>query len=83
MSKYEILTPHEAAKRMHPHLDRERHFTICRGHMEGRHIPEGTFNEFVHELKGFGLCIDEFVPNKRVMVTGQHPTFGGIVVQVI
>ena len=79
----QVMTAHDAAKRIYPKLDKARCFTIFRSQVEGRWIPEGTFNEFVHELKSFGICIDKFAPNKMVTVTGQHPTIGGITIQVV
>lgn len=68
---YEIMTPHKAALRIWSHMKNDPHpKLIARYWMEGRHIPEGTFNEFVHELKGMGACIHKFAPDKSVVVSG-------------
>lgn len=71
MSKYEILEPREAALRMWQKLRNDpQPIVIPSVWMEGRHIPDGTFNEFVHELKGMGACIMSFSPGKEVRVCG-------------
>lgn len=68
---YEIMTPHKAALRVwHKIKNDPHHKLIMCSWMEGRHIPEGTFNEFVHELKGMGACIHKFTPGRSVIVSG-------------
>lgn len=69
---YEIMTPHKAALRIWSHMKNDPHpKLIARYWMEGRHIPEGSFNEFVHELKSMGACIHKFRPDKSVVVSGR------------
>ena len=66
---FEMLGVHECALRVwecmrHDYME----FTIKREYVEGRYIPEGAFNEFVHELKGMGACISKFAPSKYVTI---------------
>ena len=68
---YEVMTPHKAALRTWSKIKNDpQPKMIARWWMEGRHIPEGTFNEYVHELKGMGACIDKFRPGMSVIVSG-------------
>ena len=65
------MTPHKAALRIWSHTKNDpQHKLIACHWMEGRHIPEGTFDEFVHELKGMGACIIKYRPGKSVIVSG-------------
>ena len=68
---YEIMTPHKAALTIwHKTKNDPHHKLICCSWMEGRHIPDGTFNEFVNELKGMGACIHKFTPGRSVIISG-------------
>jgi hypothetical protein len=66
---FEMLGVHDCALRVwkcmrHDYME----FTIRSEYVEGRYIPEGKFNEFVHELKGMGACISKFAPGKYVTI---------------
>ena len=65
------MTPHKAALRVWSHIKNDPHpkLIVCCW-MEGRHIPDGTFNEFVRELKSMGACIHKFAPDRSVTVSG-------------
>lgn len=68
---YKIETPHKAALTIWHKIKNDPHHKLIAAYwMEGRHIPEGTFNEFVHELKSMGACIHKFTPDKSVVVSG-------------
>lgn len=68
---YEIMAPRKAALVIwHKIKNDPHHKLIYRFWMEGRHIPDGTFNDFVKELKDMGACIHKFEPGRSVVVSG-------------
>lgn len=68
---YEPVTPHKAALRVYHKIRNDPQPRLFMAHwIEGKAIPEGTFNEFVHECKGMGLCIHKYVAGRSVTMSG-------------
>lgn len=67
---YEIMSPRKAALRTWSKIKNDpQQKLIARYWMEGRHIPDDTFDEYVHELKGMGACIHKY-SRTSVIVSG-------------
>lgn len=39
--------------------------------MEGRHIPEGTFDEFVRECQSLGMVVHSYWLNETAIISGR------------
>jgi len=68
---YEPVTPRKYALDVYHRYGndpQQRIFTA--GAIEGKHIPKGTFNEWVHECKSMGMCIHKFAQGKSVVISG-------------
>ncbi len=66
-----MMTPREAALKVYRHKRNDKQPSMIYVEwLEGKYIPVGTFNEFVHEAKGMGLCIISFRPGKSVQLAG-------------
>ena len=66
------MTPYEAAIRANRSMScdpQQRAFT-AEG-MEGRHIPAGTFDEFVGECRMMGLCVHSHRKGKTAIISGR------------
>lgn len=72
MKPITMLDVHEAALRFYRRMRNDRQpLWVPVQWMEGRHIPYGTFDEWVHEVKGMGLCIMKYRQGKAVLICGQ------------
>ena len=67
-----IMTPHDAAKVVKGKMGNEpQPLSFSASVMEGRHIPNGTFDEFVRECEGLGLLVHSYWLNETAIISGR------------
>lgn len=67
-----MMTEYEAARRVYERMGRDpKPETFCAGVMEGRHIPEGTFDGFVRECEAMGMRVHSYWLNEMAVISGR------------
>ena len=67
-----IMTPRDAAKVVKGKMGNDpQPLSFSASVMEGRHIPNGTFDEFVCECIELGLLVHSYWVNETAVISGK------------
>lgn len=67
-----IMAPHEAAKVVKSNMGNDPHpLTFSASIMEGKYIPEGTFDDFVYECIDLGMVVHSYWVNETAIISGR------------
>lgn len=67
-----IMTPHDAATVVSRKMANDpQPLAFSATIMEGRHIPVGTFDDFIRECEGLGLLIHSYWVNETAVISGR------------